>query len=258
LKPLIDISEINYERDDNRILRNVSWRVERGQHWAILGPNGCGKTTLLKLLAGYEWPTRGRISVLGETYGQIDLRDHRRHIGWVSSAMSERHRAHTTSEDVVVSGIDASLGIWREFTPEERADARANLGRLRAAHLAQRRWGVLSQGERQRTLIARALIARPALLVLDEPCAGLDPVARADFLVDLAHLAASPDAPGIVMVTHHVEELGAWLTHGLFISRGEVLASGPLADQMTTPMLARLFERDVRLSGSPGDWRLNV
>lgn len=242
--PIISLDNIHLRRGGKDILRGVTWQIAPGEHWALIGANGCGKTTLLKVIAGYEWPTEGSVSVMGQRYGECNIPELRRHIGWVSNALTDRVPPGDTAEEVVASGLESSFGLFREFSMPEHDLARAALASLGVESVAGRPWGVMSQGERQRALIARALIARPSLLILDEPCAGLDPVARANFLRDLGRIAAPPDpayqsitnstAPTILLVTHHIEEIKPWITRVLLMCDGQTLAAGP-ADAVLTP-----------------------
>ncbi|MBX3727755.1 MAG: ABC transporter ATP-binding protein [Candidatus Sumerlaeia bacterium] len=255
---LLRLDSIDLEREGTPILRGVSWRVAAGEHWAIIGANGCGKTTVLKVATGYEWPTRGAVEVLGQRYGEINIPQLRRHIGWVSSAILARFPGANRALDIAVSGFEASMGLFRAFTEEEYARARAALDRVGMGALAGRRWEVLSQGERQRALIARALVNEPALLILDEPCAGLDPVARVDFLDGVERLVASGHAPAVLLVTHHVEELRPFINRVLLLRDGAVLAAGSTDAVLTEPLLARTFGRPCRLDRVGGEFRLRV
>jgi iron complex transport system ATP-binding protein len=255
---LLRLDSIDLEREGTPILRGVTWRVAAGEHWAIIGANGCGKTTVLKVATGYEWPTRGAVEVLGRRYGEIDIPQLRRHIGWVSSAILARFPAANRALDVAVSGLEASMGLFRPFTDAEYARARAALDRVGMGALAARRWEVLSQGERQRALIARALVNEPALLILDEPCAGLDPVARRDFLDDIERLVASAHAPAVLLVTHHVEELRPFINRVLLLRDGAVLAAGPTDQVLTEPLLAQTFGRPCCLERVGTEHRLRV
>jgi iron complex transport system ATP-binding protein len=244
-------------REEVDILRDVDWSIERGQHWAVLGPNGSGKTSLVRMLAGYQWPTEGTIEVLGEQFGRTDLRELRKRIGFASAAFGDWFSPGEDALSAVVSGFEASVGLWKEPSPEEWAQAREALAALGGLHLAARRLGVLSQGERQRVLIARTLVHGPALLVLDEPCEGLDPLARDRLLRDLARLAARPMAPALVQVTHHVEEIGPWVTHALLLSEGRVVAQGPASEVLTAAQLGRAFGAPCVVEREP-DGRLRL
>src|SRR3954469_10944664 len=204
---LLQVTHLRIARGRTAILDDVSWEVKRGEHWVVLGANGSGKTSLLKALTGYLSPTGGSIALLGRRYGTCDWRDLRLQIGVVTSAFTNSIPPAEIALDTIISGKYAQLDLWHAGT---RADRAAALRRLRAsglAALADRPWTYLSQGERQRVLIARALMARPRLLILDEPCAGLDPVARENFLQFINTLALRRSGPALVLVTHHVEEI---------------------------------------------------
>ena len=208
-KAVIAISQLRVDRDV-LILDAIDWLVERGQHWVILGANGSGKTSLLSTLTGYTPLTAGEISVLGETYGRTDWRELRKRIGFVSSSVNQMMAGHETTLDTVISGRHAMIGMWGDIRAGERGQALRILRQVEADQIRDRPWRVLSQGERQRALIGRALMARPQLLILDEPCAGLDPVAREHFLQFIERLARRRGSPTLVLVTHHVEEIMPW------------------------------------------------
>lgn len=221
--------------------------MEPGQHWVVLGPNGCGKTSLLKVLLGYLTPSAGEMRVLGREYGAFDWRELRLRLGIVSSALQASVPPDEPALATAVSGARAQLDLWGEPTPAELRAARAQLRRAGADTLADRAWGVLSQGERQRVLIARALMARPRLLILDEPCAGMDPVARQAFLARMEGIVREPRGPGLVLVTHHVEEITASFTHALLLREGRVVAAGPRERVLNTRLLSETFGAPVKL-----------
>ena len=244
---VIQLSDIWFRRGARDILRGVSWRIERGCHWALLGPNGSGKTTLLKIITGYEWATSGSVHVLGKRFGACNLPELRRAIGWVSSALEHELPARDAALDVVISGLDASIGLYRLATPADDARAHAALRLLGIDALADQPYGRLSQGEKQRVLIARALVPEPAVLILDEPCVGLDPAARHEFLRDLAQLSQSPAAPTMILVTHHVEEIGPWVDRVMVLKEGTVLAAGPPRETLTAAVLGEAFGVECRV-----------
>lgn len=250
--PILSVSEITYIRNRNRILHNVSWNVMPGEHWAILGANGSGKTTLLKVLAGYEPSTKGRLSVLGEVYGQTNWIELRKSIGIVSSTVRQQIPDHEPGLITVISGKYAMIDYWGSIKRADRAEALEILKQINCEHLADRPWLVLSQGERQRILIGRALMAHPRLLILDEPCAGLDPVAREHFLHFINQLAARKTAPALLLVTHHVEEIIDQVTHVLVLKEGEVVAAGQKNDALTEESLSTAFGEAVRLTEREG------
>lgn len=239
--PVINLAGIVMERDGTRILNRIDLRIGHGQHWVLLGPNGSGKTSLLKIMTGYEWPTSGRVEILGRLFGEVNIPQFRKSVGWVSSSLSHRMHGEVTALQAAVSGFEASIGRYREFTPEEYAVAAEMLRFVGIHALADRPWQVLSQGERQRVLIARALVNRPALLILDEPCAGLDPAAREEFLNDLEKIAAASGAPTILFVTHHIEEIRPFITHVLALADGAIAAAGDITESLDTELIARLF-----------------
>lgn len=229
------------QRGNDRILRDVSWEVKRGEHWVILGANGSGKTSLLSALTAYVTPSSGSVEVLGAAYGRADWRALRKRVGLVSSSVRQMIGDEVSALDVVGSGRDAVLNPSQRLRPAERLQASALLRRVECAPLAARPWGVLSQGERQRVLIARALLAGPELLILDEPCAGLDPVARERFRAFLDRLGRRRGGPALVLVTHHVEEIAGVFTHALLLRKGRVYLAAPLAEAVTAPHLSRIF-----------------
>ncbi|HTT75554.1 MAG TPA: ABC transporter ATP-binding protein [Candidatus Binataceae bacterium] len=254
---IVGVSNLRIERDAP-ILRSIDWTVAPGEHWVILGANGSGKTSLLSALTGYLPPTSGGITVLGETYGRTDWRELRKRIGLCSSSIRQLMEPHQTTLETVISGRHAMIGMWGEIRPEERAQALRILGQIEAASISDRPWRFLSQGERQRALIGRALMARPELLILDEPCAGLDPVAREHFLQFLERLARRRGAPTLVFVTHHVEEIMPVFSHVLVLKEGAVLAAGAKGKVLTSTTLSRAFHAPVRLRHLRGRYSLVV
>lgn len=255
--PVVSLRGVSVVRNGNTILDGVDWELAPGEHCALLGANGSGKTTLLKVLLGYEWATRGSVSVLGDTLGRCVVQALRKRIGWASSSLEMRVPPHDSAEAVVLSGLEASLGLYRAFGATDRAVAREALRSLEAGHLADRPFGVLSQGERQRVVIARALVHRPNLLILDEPCAGLDPAARAHLLDDLGVLATAPDAPTILFVTHHIEEIAPWMRAAMVLRAGCVVASGTPRDTVTSATLSTALEWPCRVDQRSGWFRLS-
>jgi iron complex transport system ATP-binding protein len=256
MKPVLAVTGLRVARGRTTILHDVAWSVRPGEHWVILGANGSGKTSLLKALTGFLSATAGEIAVLGQQYGASDWRELRLKIGVVTSAFTAAIPPAECALDTVMSGKFAQLDLW---TRVSRADHRAAARLLRlvgAARLAAREWAYLSQGERQRVLIARALMSRPRLLILDEPCAGLDPVARENFLNFVDRLARRRSAPALVFVTHHVEEITPAFTHALLLRAGRVVAAGPRAGLLTSARLSATFGSPLRLVRANGRYRL--
>src|SRR5271156_874545 len=239
-KPIFEVEQLRVEREAV-ILHEINWRVERGQHWVILGANGSGKTSLLSALTGYLMPSRGEIRIGANRFGASDWRDVRKSVGLVSSSLGHKIEPDQTARDVVLSGRDAQINFWGRVPAAEARNAARVLRRVKAAHLADRAWRYLSQGERQRVLIGRSLMARLRLLFLDEPAAGLDPVAREDFLQYLGALAALRHAPTLVLVTHHIEEIVPLFTHVLLLRGGRTLAAGAREEVLTSAHLSTTF-----------------
>jgi iron complex transport system ATP-binding protein len=245
--PILKLSDVSIHRGRTVILRNIHWQVDPRQHCAILGANGSGKTSLLSALTGYLTPSAGTIQLFNETYGETDWRELRKRVGLVSSSIRQLIHEDDTALDVVVSGKDATIGFWHEPKPHEKRKGLALLRQIECKEIADRPWSVLSQGERQRVLIGRALMADPALLILDEPCAGLDPLARERFLSFVQRLASSPKSPTLIFVTHHVEEIMPALSHVLMLKQGRVFCAGRKRDVMTSANFSGLFDERIRV-----------
>lgn len=243
---VIDVRDVSIIRDSKYILKEINWSVEKGEHWAILGLNGSGKTTLLNMISGYLLPSKGELRVLGETFGRYDLRELRKSIGWVSSAMQERLYGNESAEDIVISGKYASMGLFHEPSRQDKELARALLDKLSSSHLAQRTYKTLSQGEKQRVLIARGLMPSPKLLILDEPCTGLDIFSKDQLLVDIEKLSRDSDSPTLVYVTHQIDEILPIFNHTLLMRRGELHSSGLTAEILTSKNLSDFFERPIK------------
>lgn len=254
--PVLELSGLTVRRDGAAILRDLAWKIQPGEHWVLLGPNGCGKTSLLKILLGYMSPTSGDFSVLGHPYGDADWRELRRLVGIVTSALHAQIPAEEFAIETVISGRYAQLDLWVRPTRADRKAALQALREVGLAGLAERPWHYLSQGERQRVLIARALVARPRLLILDEACGGLDPVARSRFLTVVEKLARRRRGPALILVTHHVEEITPGLTHVLLLKAGRVVAAGPREKVLTSRALSATFGAPLVLRRLSGGLRL--
>ena len=259
MPPILSVNNVHFVRNHRPILNGVTSTINPGEHWAILGANGSGKTTLLKLVTGYEWATEGSIEVLGERFGDTDIRALRKHVGWVSSSIEHRLPANDRAIDVVLSGLEATIGVYRNFDESEKDAALTALQSIGGDDLARKRYGVLSQGEQQRVLIARALVAKPSILILDEPCAGLDPAARHRFLEDMARLARSEAAPALILVTHHIEEIGPWIGNVLVLKNGSVLRQGSPASTLTDDVLTEAFSIQCHVRKTTDkSWKLHI
>jgi iron complex transport system ATP-binding protein len=246
---------VDLDRASTPVLRSVNWQVSAGQRWAVLGPNGGGKTTLMQLASGYLHPTRGTVDVLGQHLGRTDVRSLRERLGTVSASVTRMIVPWLPAREVVVSARHGALEPWwHDYSEADRAEALALLGAAGFEDIADRPFGVLSEGERQQVLLARALMVSPELLLLDEPCAGLDMGARERLLSRLGTLAGDAAAPPIVMVTHHVEEIPVAFTHVLLLRAGRVLASGPLRQALSGPALSQCFDLPLTLQSQGGRW----
>ncbi|MBF6354865.1 ABC transporter ATP-binding protein [Nocardia higoensis] len=252
---LIDFTDVTVRRSGHTLVGPVSWQVELDERWVVLGPNGAGKTSLLRIAAAEVHPTSGTAHLLGETLGRVDVNELRPRIGLSSAALAGRVPRDEKVLDLVVSAGYAVLGRWREHYDEMDTDRAVDmLESLGAEHLSDRTYGTLSEGERKRVLIARALMTDPELLLLDEPAAGLDLGGREELVERLGDLAADPDAPAIVLVTHHVEEIPPGFTHALLINEGQVVAQGLLHDVLTADNLSEAFRQSIALDKIDGRW----
>lgn len=250
---LIDLTDVSLRRGGRLLLGPLTWQVELDERWVIIGPNGAGKTSLLRIAAAMEYPSTGTAYVLGERLGRVDMSELRQRVGLSSSVLSGRVPDGEIVVDVVISASYAVLGRWREkydtIDYERAIDILESVG---AEHLAQRTYNTLSEGERKRVLIARSLMTDPELLLLDEPAAGLDLGGREELMVRLSDLAADPDAPALVLVTHHVEEIPEGFSHCLMMSQGQVIAAGLLDQTLTAENLSAVFGQAMVLEHSDG------
>lgn len=240
-----------------RILSEISWDVGRGEKWVVLGLNGSGKTSLLRLLSGFGYPSRGTMEVLGEHFGKADLRHMRKRVGWVHGDLASDFPGFMSCREVVMSGAEGSIALYESMPGETIAHADEALAAIGAARLAERIFHTLSTGERQRVLIARALAANPELLILDEPCLGLDPIAREDFLVSLGQLFRGRKELTVIGVTHHVEEIIEGYDRVLVLAGGSVVDQGTIAAVMEGPGLRRLYGEGCRIESDAGRYRMH-
>ncbi|GAB1642717.1 ABC transporter ATP-binding protein [Krasilnikovia sp. MM14-A1259] len=239
---VLKFDRVSVIRGGNFLVRGLSWQVELDERWVVLGPNGAGKTTLLNLASARLHPSRGTAWVLGERLGRTDVNELRTRVGFSTGAFADRVPPDERVLDVVVTAAWSVVGRWREqYDPQDEARARALLDQLGMGKLADREFGTLSEGERKRTQIARALMTDPELMLLDEPSAGLDLGGREDLVARLTDLALDPDAPAMVLVTHHVEEIPPGFTHAMLLREGTVVAAGLLGETLTAENLSKTF-----------------
>lgn len=243
---LIDFRGVSFIRGGKTLVGPVDWQVELDERWVIIGPNGAGKTTLIRMASAEEFPSSGEAIIMGEKIGRTDMRDLRAMIGVSSSAVGNRIPPTEKVGDLVISAGYAILGRWREeYDTFDESRSEEILRQVGAWHLRERTWGTLSEGERKRVLIARALMTNPELLILDEPGAGMDLGGREDLVAYLKELAMDPDAPAIVMITHHVEEIPEGFSHALILDEGSVVAQGLIDDVLTSENLSTAFHQPI-------------
>ena len=244
---------VTHVRNSRTILSDIDWTVRAGERWVVLGPNGAGKTTLLSLAAARQVPTRGHLEILGATVGAVDIREIRPHIGLVSRKLASAFPREVSALDVVVTGADASLRLWRqEFTADVQARARELLTLVDCAALAEQRFERLSDGERLRVLIARALLPRPELLVLDEPAANLDLAGHERLLRVLDRLPETDADASVVVVTHRVEEIPGTMTHAALLVDGRIQQQGLIDDVVASDPMSRAFSFPVSIKRLDG------
>lgn len=252
---VVQLEDVSIIRSGARLLDSVSLTISNHERWVVIGPNGAGKTTMLQVLGAQLHPSKGRAAVLEETLGTVDVFDLRTRIGVTSAALADRIPKSEKVSDVVVSAAYAVMGRWREDYDElDHARAGELMRRLRVEHLSGRTFGTLSEGERKRVQIARALMTDPELLLLDEPAAGLDLSGREALVGTLGELCLDPQAPTTVLVTHHVEEIPLGITHALLLKQGRMVAAGPLSQTLTSSLMSYTFDLPLEISTVGGRW----
>jgi iron complex transport system ATP-binding protein len=251
--PVFRLDDVDVVRGGVPLLRRIRWTVRSGERWVVLGANGAGKTTLLQVVAAVLPPSRGAVELLGEDTGEADLDDLLPRVGWASAALADRLPTDERVLDIVLTAAYAAVRRGAEhYEDYDEQRARALLTQLGCRLLVERRFGSLSEGERKRVQIARALMTDPELLLLDEPAAGLDLGGREALVRQLARVAADPDAPALVLVTHHVEEVPPGFTHALLLRAGETVAAGPIDDVLTGATLSACFGLPLRVHRHDG------
>jgi iron complex transport system ATP-binding protein len=255
MSDVLELASVSVVRGSATLVHDITWDVAEGERWVVLGPNGAGKTTLLQLASGRMHPTTGLVGILGEILGAVDVFELRPRIGLASAALAERLPARESVHDIVVTASYGVVGRWRESydaLDHERADRL--LDAMGLAGFRDRTYGTLSEGERKRAQIARALMTDPELMLLDEPAAGLDLGGREDLVQRLAALARDPLAPAMVLVTHHVEEIPPGFTHVLLMRGGGIVASGPIGTTLTAESLGEAFGLSLVLERHNDRW----
>ncbi|MDN5727667.1 MAG: ABC transporter ATP-binding protein [Propionibacteriales bacterium] len=252
---VIDLADVSVVRGGQALLADINWQVGESDRWVVIGPNGAGKTTLLQVVSAQIHPTNGVAGLLGEVLGTVDVFDLRPRIGLTSAALADRIPKGERVSDVVVSASYAVLGRWREDYDEmDHARADELMAQMKIDHLADRTFGTLSEGERKRVQIARALMTDPELLLLDEPAAGLDLTGREALVSTLSELSLDEYAPASVLVTHHVEEIPRGVSHALLLKQGRVVHAGPIDEVLTAEAMSETFDLPLNLSHTDGRW----
>ena len=255
MSAVADLAGVDVVRSGAKLLDDITWTVNEGERWVIIGPNGAGKTTLMQVLAAQMHPTAGVVGLLDEVLGAVDVFELRPRIGVSSAAIGDRIPKGERVGDVVMSASYAVMGRWREdYDPMDESRAEELMAQLRIDHLRDRSFGTLSEGERKRVQIARALMTDPELLLLDEPAAGLDLTGREALVETLSDLCLDDYAPAIVLVTHHLEEIPDGVTHALLLNEGKVVAAGPLRDVLTDELLSQTFGLALSVVEDQGRW----
>lgn len=247
---MIHFQHVHFKREKRMILTDVSVQMKENEHWIILGKNGSGKSTILEMMNGYLFPSSGRIEVLGNLYGQCDVREVRKQIGYISQALLEKLSLRDPVWEVVTTGLYGYLRLYEKIPTEAKEQAIEMLERLRIGRLADSRLGLLSQGERKKVMLARALMTEPQIMIMDEPCSGLDLYEREKLLEDLDIF--NDLRIQVVYVTHHIEEIVPLFTHVLLIDDGRVVAAGPKEEVLTTELIKQAYQVSVKLDWDRG------
>lgn len=247
---IVKFHNVSLIRNGKYILKDINWTIKKGEHWAILGLNGAGKTMLLNLLNGYIFPSKGSLEVLGKTIGKYDMRELRKSIGWVSSSMQEKFHNYSTVLDIILSGKFATVGLYDDASDEDISLAKEIANLLHISNLNHREYMTLSQGEKQRVLVARGLMSQPDLLILDEPCTGLDLIAREKLFDIIKELCNMKNAPAMIYVTHHTEEILPSFSNTLLLRRGQVHTEGSTDMVLTEEILSDFYETPIRYEKS--------
>lgn len=250
-----ELAGVTIKRGTNVLLDQISLIIQEDERWVVVGPNGAGKTTLLQVLSAQMYPSDGVVGLLGELVGAVDVFELRPRIGFTSLALADRFPAREKVRDVVLSAAYGVIGRWQEeYDGYDEARARSLLASLRVDQLAERTFGTLSEGERKRVQIARALMTDPELLLLDEPASGLDIAGRESLVVTLSEICTDADSPATVLVTHQLEEIPEGITHALLLKSGRIVAAGPIEQTLTDANLSETYDMALRVSGVDGRW----
>jgi len=252
---ILKLSKVNLIRDGKSLIRDLNFEVFSGQNWVILGPNGSGKTSLLKIASMFEHPSSGSVTLLEHTLGTSDMRKIRHLVGFTGHGITQLLRPELKTEDVVMTAKHGALEPWwNTYSSEDKLKALSHMEILGINHLAKQRFGTLSSGEKQRALLARSLMSDPKLLLLDEPASGLDLPSREELMQSLSSLVSESLSPPVIMVTHHVEEIPKGFSHILFLKEGSAMESGPINEKLNPENLSKCFDIDLEIRGFNGRW----
>jgi iron complex transport system ATP-binding protein len=242
---MIKLSNVHFIREQRHILQDINLHIREGEHWVLLGRNGSGKTTILEMVNGYHFPSSGSVEVLGHRYGTVDLRELRRSIGYISQSLFEKLNRADPVWEAVATGAYAFLRFYEVIPEEARVKALELLERVKLSHLRDQPLGTLSQGERKKVMLARSLMSDPKVLILDEPCSGLDLYERERMLQSVQELSGS--GMTVLYVTHHIEEIIPMFTHVALIEQGELIAAGPKREVLTPELLNKAYDVPLEL-----------
>ncbi len=252
MEKILSYKNVSFKRDGREILKNINWEIKEGENWALIGLNGSGKSTLLSMIPAYTFATKGEVSVFDKKFGTCVWAEIKKKVGFVSSTLNNfSDRLNQLSLiDVVLSGKYNSIGIYQEITQKDREKANNIIKDFKLSHLKLNKFGTLSQGEQRKTLLARAFMNSPSLLILDEPCSGLDIRAREIFLKSLEENSKNINAIPFIYVTHQIEEIIPSISHVAILDNGEIVAQGNKYEVLTDENLSKLYEIDVKIEWS--------
>ncbi|KRL01982.1 ABC transporter ATP-binding protein [Liquorilactobacillus capillatus] len=247
MQNILSFKNVSLIKGERQILKNINWTIKNKENWAILGLNGAGKTTMLKMIHGDVWPSQGSLEVLGGLFGHTNIPNLKKKIGWVSTALQDWLHPGDLVEEIVLSGKFASIGLYERYSKQEMQEAKERITKLGGAKLLGKPYRVLSQGERQLVLIARALMARPKLLILDEPCNGLDLFARERLLAKIQKITQAPNSPALLMVSHYTEELLPCFDNVMFLKDGSIYKEGKRTELLSKESLTSFYGEPIEL-----------